>query len=356
MTRSVRFLSMGLLAAFVAGGCSREEGIERYTAPKPWPIKVVVDPEAKPARQGPMAAAPQVVGDRIFGAIVINGAQGWFFKAAGPKEAFVPHAEKLLSFISSLRFETDGTPAWKLPEGWSEEPESPPRFRTLILSGSPPLEMSVSVLPKNVDEQQYVLDNVNRWRMQLKLHPTDAAGVERGSLRVPTADGKTAVVVTLDAAEKAPPMVLKKFDTPAGWTDRGPSGPRKADLTAVDGDKSVEIAVTSFPASNSEMSNPVSNINRWRDQIGLPQAQPGELAKSVKEIKVNGFDGLLIQLFAPDEASATKAILVAMFIAGDEVWFVKLSGDGALAKRERDNLNKFLDSIRLEPQGATDGK
>ena len=51
-----------------------------------------------------------------------------------------------------------------------------------------------------------------------------------------------------------------------------------------------------------------------------------------------------------------------MFRGGPDVWFVKLTGDAELAKRERDNFKKLLDSIRLEqagqeqPQGATDGK
>jgi hypothetical protein len=43
------------------------------------------------------------------------------------------------------------------------------------------------------------------------------------------------------------------------------------------------------------------------------------------------------------------------------MWFVKLSGDGALAKREREAFKKFLASMRLEPAaekptGANDGK
>lgn len=368
MTRSVRSLSLGLLVALVAGGCSREEGIEQYSVPKPWPIKVVVEKGEKSPRQrpmGPMAGASKIAGDRMFGAIVLRGDTAWFFKAAGSREALTPHAEKLIDVVRSVRFGADGTPTWTLPEGWTQKPGNEFRFATLVFgSGDSSLEMSVTKLPKNDADGPYILANVNRWRDQLGMPPTDAAGLQKESIEVPLADGVSALVVVLaadadrgtTAAQTEKPLVLKKYDTPAGWTDRGPMGERKASLAVVDGDKNLEITVTSFSASKPEMANPISNINRWRGQLGLAEATPEEIAGAAKETSVGGHRGVYVEMFAPDESNATRATFAAMFRGGGDVWFIKLSGDGALAKRERDNLKKFLESIRLEPQGATDGK
>jgi hypothetical protein len=90
--------------------------------------------------------------------------------------------------------------------------------------------------------------------------------------------------------------------------------------------------------------------------LGLPSATPDEISNSVKQVRVSGFPGAYVEIFGPEDAKPQKATFAAMFIGGPDVWFVKLTGDAELAKQERDNFKKLLESIRLEPQGATDGK
>jgi hypothetical protein len=378
MPRSFRFLSLAL-AAVLAAGCSQEESIRSYSVPKPRPVKVVAGAAAeRPGGAGPNQGAPMqgpmqgptVDGDRIFGAIVLRGDKGWFFKATGSREALTPQATMLIDFVKSIRFREDGTPTWTLPEDWAETPGNSIRFATLKLGKQEDApELSVTVLPKNEADEAYVLANVNRWRGQLGMAATDNERLEKESLAIPLADGNTARVVVLaaevadagDAVAEAP-LELKKLEAPTGWTDRGAGGERRASLAVGEGEKSLDISITSFSASREQMANPIANINRWRMQLGLASATPDAIADSAKEVRVSGYRGVYVEIFAPDEATATKATFAAMFRGGPDVWFVKLTGDAELAKRERDNFKKLLDSIRLEqagqeqPQGATDGK
>ncbi len=376
MPGSFRFSMVVLfgVAVVASWGCSGEEGIDRYTVPKPKPVQAVA-PGPMPGHP-PMMRAPQVGGDRMFGAIVLRGDSAWFFKATGSRDTLAPHAEKLIDFVKSIKFREDGTPSWSLPEGWTEKPGDQFRYATLVLGvGASAPEFSVSALPKNDEDGPYILANVNRWRGQLKLPPTDAQRFERESLRIPLADDNTATVVVLAAEEAAgatPPAadvasgasgkpLALKYEAPQGWTDDGAKGERKASLSVVERDRKIDIAVTSFPASAPEIANPISNVNRWRGQIGLAAASPEEIVADGEEVEIDGRRSLYVELYAPDEANAEKATFAAMFRAGDDVWFVKLSGDGAIAKGQRDAFKKFLSSIRLkaageEPKGASDGK
>lgn len=381
------------VAVISLAGCSREDGVERYTVPKPRPLKIVdaddagmppghppIDRNMPPGHPPVGGGMAQVEGDRMFGAIVLRGDAAWFFKATAARDVLAPHAQKLIDFVKSLRFREDGTPAWTLPDGWKEKPGDQFRYATVLLGGgaSPP-ELSVSMLPKRDDDTAYLLANVNRWRGQLKLPPTDAATLDKESLRIPLADGNTAIVLVLaaeEAAEEAtgakPPTATPPsadggrpaaiaYETPKGWTDRGASAVRKATLAVVDGDKSIEVAVTSFPAIAEQIADPVANVNRWRQQLGLAEASPDDIAQAMTDITVDGHAGKYVELFAPDAENPTQATLATMFRAGDDMWFVKLAGDGSLAQRERDAFKKFLSSMRLDAggeksSGASDGK
>ncbi|MEX2186581.1 MAG: hypothetical protein WD875_07295 [Pirellulales bacterium] len=315
-----------------------------------------------------MAGAPTVAGDRMIGAIVLRGEAAWFFKATGSGEAIAAHAMNIVEFVKSLRFREDGTPNWTLPAGWIQQPAAGSRYATLLLgAGENSLELSVTVLTKNGDDETYLLENVNRWRNQLRLPPTGAAGLERETFPIPLADGLSATIVILpppadatEQTESAEPLTVK-YEVPPGWTDDGAKGERKASFSMTADGATAEIAVTSFPAGAPDIANPISNVNRWRRQIGLAAASPDEIAGAVQEVEIAGHRSLYVELFAPDEANAKQATFAAMFREGGDVWFVKLSGDGAIAKGQHDAFKKFLASIRLEaagakPKGATDGK
>jgi len=113
--------------------------------------------------------------DRIVAAIIPRGERAWVFRLTGPVDPVGKEVGLFKQLVRSTRFETDGSPKWTLPEGWTEEPQTGLRFATIKIpsAGGPPLDFSVSVLPGSNEAEfdSYLLANVNRWRGQLQLPP-----------------------------------------------------------------------------------------------------------------------------------------------------------------------------------------
>lgn len=171
-------VSLALLA-----GCSERPPITTYTVNKPSPLRPLVNPHdaglpmTRPGETGPSEAPPTgEPTDRTLAAIVPTTPQGWFFKLTGPTGPVAAQEAAFKEFLASVKF-ADGKPQWTVPAGWEEKPASGLRFATLVIptEGSPPLELTVMQLPNSGDDPVgYVLNNVNRWRGQMRLAPITA--------------------------------------------------------------------------------------------------------------------------------------------------------------------------------------
>ena len=132
---------LALLLVVAALGCQRQEPIRRYTVERPPPEH------------------------RVWGAIISQPENTWFFKVTGPNAAVLARAPDFQEFLRSVRFR-DGSPEFEVPSGWSRRPADQFRFATLEIAASETaaqLEMSVSKLgtPPG-DPQAYLLQNINR--------------------------------------------------------------------------------------------------------------------------------------------------------------------------------------------------
>jgi hypothetical protein len=172
------FLLVGLLA-LVATGCSERPPITTYTVNKPAPLRPLANPhDAGLPMTLPGAAEAPPTGeptDRTLAVIVPITPQGWFFKLTGPAAAVAAQESAFKDFLKTIKF-TAGQPEWTLPAGWQARPGNQFRFATLVIPGEGrPLEVSISGLPNTgEDNAKYVLDNVNRWRGQLRMPPVTA--------------------------------------------------------------------------------------------------------------------------------------------------------------------------------------
>lgn len=81
----------------------------------------------------------------------------------------------------SATAEHRGTLAWETPEGWTELPGSSMRQANFLVAGDEQAECYLTVLPGDAGG---LLANVNRWRSQMSLEPTDSATLA-GALRAP---------------------------------------------------------------------------------------------------------------------------------------------------------------------------
>lgn len=347
-----------LAAAFLAG-CIGED-----------PVVVEKVPKDPPPRT-PKVEAPA---DRMLAAVVPHGDTAWFFKLTGPERAVAPTIDAFLGLVKSIRFEGDRA-RWKLPEGWKESAGNAMRLATLEVPGNPPLQVAVSSLPyETTNRDEYVLTNLNRWRGQMGLPPWEAdefqaTGDESRELAL--ADGTKATVVDFLGIFESGGMVPAagngaataarasskpedtesplRYDVPTGWEEVGADGISLATFTVHRDSSALTITVTPMPASNDLLMN----VNRWRDQVGLPRLDNERLDEAIAPISLGqGAEGKYITLVGPDGTDPQTAILGVVAVRGDTAWFVKLKGDAKAALRERPNFEAFVRSLRLPNDGG----
>jgi hypothetical protein len=119
---------------------------------------------------------------------------------------------------------------------------------------------------------------------------------------------------------------------------------RKAAFKVRDGQAEVEITVIDLAAAAGE---PLSNINRWREQVKLPAITAADLPKEARPVDFAGVAGMFVESVGPEGESPRETILGVIAVRGDRSWFVKLKGDAALAAREKQRFEAFVKSIRL---------
>jgi len=91
----------------------------------------------------------------------------------------------------------------------------------------------------------------------------------------------------------------------------------------------------------------LSNVNRWRGQIGLGPVDESDLAKLTMSMDVTGGQATLVDLTGTDPQNGQPTRLVAAIVPmGDQTWFYKLIGDEKVVSREKDAFTKFVQTAR----------
>ncbi len=147
-----------------------------------------------------------------------------------------------------------------------------------------------------------------------------------------------------ETASGAPPMAGApnpqiKWKTPEGWSEVPPSSMRYASFSAGANDNKVDISIVTFPG---EGGSDADNVNRWRQQIGLPPMSPTAVATQVAPLKSGDATFSTV-----DMAGANARTLAAWTRRDSHVWFFKATGSGAAVEKEKPNFVKFIQSIRF---------
>jgi hypothetical protein len=131
-----------------------------------------------------------------------------------------------------------------------------------------------------------------------------------------------------------------KWEVPAGWSPAPPSAMRYASFTATGdtGDK-IDISVVTFPGDGG---SDAENVNRWRQQIGLPAADASALKSTIVPVKSGDTDFSSI-----DMTGANSRLLAAWARRDGHTWFFKLTGPSSAVEKEKSKFVKFLQSVRF---------
>jgi hypothetical protein len=290
--------------------------------------------------------------------------------------------------------------SWSLPGSWKEVPTTQQfRLATFDAGG---VEVSVTAFPGAAGG---VLANVNRWRGQIGLDPTDDAGL--GALLATTREGASEVSLlsmngkdgkvmlgaiidpgdgqtwfvkaTTDAAKaeglRAEFAAFAKSFRLAASAATSSSGAPAAETVPMAAAAGIDarlahyappagwakestggnIVAAAFNAANSaggarvtatslgnDGGGDLANINRWRGQLGLvPLPSLSQVERS----------DLVEGLLAVDlrNADGTDRMISVIAPSGGSTWFFKLRGTAAGVEAERVNFAAF---VREVAQGA----
>lgn len=360
-----RLVALGLLLfAAVSSACSKPAEIRRYQVEKP----------------------PH----RMLAAIVTREKDAWFFKLTGPRVEVAELADEFRAFLESLRFAegADAKPEWDLPSGWTLQPGNEQRFATIEIPSEPkPVELSVTRLPvpPMVPADSYQLQNINRWRQQMRLGiilsdqlaeesqglttksgvavtwvnyvgtmaepsrgPREMMGRDGMGMEAPFAGGPGVPPGGAPGAGGSAPSAPLPFthEAPAEWQVLPTSNFRR--LAFQVGSKSdgtaAEITVINLPAEANDL---LANVNRWRGQCELPPWTSEQLAQSAKTVEMGSVQGTYVELAAEKPAGGDKVVLGVIAVHETQAWFFKMIGPRQSVMSEKPRFESFIKSVKF---------
>jgi hypothetical protein len=153
----------------------------------------------------------------------------------------------------------------------------------------------------------------------------------------------------------------RTMEPPAHWRRVPPGRMDPGDILSKfetgEGRDRVQINV-----SSPNNDDPLANINRWRNQLGLGPIDEKDLPGQLTALKVDQYEGKYAEMVAPerspdekaDEAgipphlakrpAVREAIYVAMVPAKGRTWFFRLKGPVAAAEREKATFKAFVEN------------
>jgi hypothetical protein len=320
-----------------------------------------------------------------------------------PSDATMPTNASSPSALSANAPGVTTTATADVPKNWEPQPLSQMRQASFLVRGDNGATADISFVTLGPAAGN-VLDNVNRWLGQLRQPAVteeklrtmvQPLATPRGQAAVvdlsgqpengdPTKDGRiigaiaadengTAFYkmrgnVTLVGAEKEnflkwvsasrvaaatsaaanttmPPAPANsdtpqiKWEVPAGWSPAPASAMRYASFSIEKSGEKADISVVTFPGDGG---SDVDNVNRWRQQIGLP-AVGAELLKPMIAPVTAGD----LHIDTVDMSGPSARVLAGWTRQGGRAWFFKMSGPQALIEQEKPKFVAFLQSIRF---------
>lgn len=312
---------------------------------------------------------------RMLTAMLPINDQVYFFKLVGKKPVVDRHRQDFEKFVASVaQADASKQPlTWKLPEGWSEKGASEMRLNTIVVPEvAGDVEIAISSLPLNDTWEEFVAANVNRWLNQMSQSSLPRQTILNLARNVKTEAGVATVVELagvmqetmsttnphagaatsrLAAQTPQPPAIdppgsargMISYDAPESWQE-GPAAPmREATFFVGEGDNRAEFSLSGWPAADgTQMADVMANVQRWAGQVGVPVDE--DLSGLVEEIDIGGGRGSYVKLVGPDSG---QAMLAAMVVNGNKVWFFKLAGLTEVVAGETENFRKFVKSVEF---------
>ena len=180
-------------------------------------------------------------------------------------------------------------------------------------------------------------DDVTHYRVPT-LPPARSAAIPAGMAGGPGAG-------TPDGSDVPPPPPTSgglRWTLPKGWTESAGGQMRYATLKPpVAGRVDASVVVLPGPAGGE-----LANVNRWRNQIGLPPVDDAALTGARRVVKTKA--GPLHVYDFTSDGDPRNRVVAGLTSAKGNTWFVKLNGDAAAVAAARTDFLELLGSLRFE--------
>jgi hypothetical protein len=132
------------------------------------------------------------------------------------------------------------------------------------------------------------------------------------------------------------------WESPAGWEPRAPTSVRIGNYAIPNSaGEPADFAITSFPG---DVGGDLANVNRWRNQIGMPPIGAEELPGALKTITAPAGNFLVVNFMNPEMG---VRVIAAIFKQPDKTWFFKLAGPDAVVAAQETALLGLLQTVRF---------
>jgi hypothetical protein len=170
---------------------------------------------------------------------------------------------------------------------------------------------------------------------------TESADQDRGAAAAP---GMGAPADTAAApAPPAPDDNAPAWTVPPGWQPTTPAQFLVAEyliIGKIDRKANVNVAVLSGDGGGL-----LANVNRWREQIGLPDLEESTLTPAVYPTDVPGGKAMLVDFTGVDAKTGKPARIVGAMVEQEgRAWFYKLMGDPAVVAKQKNAFVAFIRS------------
>ena len=333
-----------LACAFALSGCEKPEPISQYTIPTAMPAQLM------PGK------------DRMLAVMFPRGDDAWFVKVMGPEKAIDQIDDQFRDFVQKLPFKETGPDLSELPAGWNRGGSKPMRVATILVETDiKQLDISVSKLSKQPDWDQFIASNINRWRGQLGMKPSEKKWAGAEAIEIDAADGDSVwldIVGTpgsgssmsppfANMAAQAPRPAPKsdlKFDRPEGWRDGRQSSMRLAAFNAGPDDAQAELTVIKLGGGLRD------NVARWVGQVQGSDPSEEMVDQVMADADKIDVGGRSAQRFVLEGKESDDSLMIdGTIVPLDEgvSMFIKMTGPRSTVTAQYDAISSFLESLKF---------
>jgi hypothetical protein len=130
-----------------------------------------------------------------------------------------------------------------------------------------------------------------------------------------------------------------KYTLPDGWQEKTPTEMRVASFGISENGKNADVSVIPL---GGMAGGDLSNVNRWRGQVGLQPLADDNLQNLAEKVEIAGQPADLY-----DVAGTNQRIVGVIFHRDDATWFFKMTGDADLIEKQKPSFVSFLKSFQF---------